>query len=442
MTEKNFDRRDFLRHSAKLSLALGLSAPGTTALFARPEEKPVRLGFVGVGGRGTYLLRTALDLGGVNAVSICDINEEHLERARRLVERRSGKKPSGYSGGPEDFRRMVENEQLDAVINATPFEWHTPVMLAAMEAGKYGATEVPAARNLEECWQLVETSERTGVPIMMLENYCYRRNVMMALNMIRLGLFGDLAHAETGYQHDCRYVTFGPDGELLWRARYKKTRNGNLYPTHAIGPVAWWMDINRGDRFDYLVSMSSMDATKAYNNYIVKKFGKGHPSAKEKFAVAGVNNTMIRTSLGRTVNLYYDSSLPRPFDNIYRLQGNKGIYMGAREKIYLEDLSPEEHTWEDAIKYREEYDHPLWKKLGETARGYGHGGGDYLMMLHFLDAVRRKIQPPINVYDAATWSAITELTIKSVAERSSSVDFPDFTGGKWKEKKSIEFPKG
>ncbi|MEA2063671.1 MAG: gfo/Idh/MocA family oxidoreductase, partial [Gemmatimonadota bacterium] len=368
-----------------------------------------------------------------------DIKQENLERACRLVERSAGRKPDSYSGGPEDYRRMVERDDLDAVINATPFEFHTPVMLAAMEAGKYGATEVPAARNLEECWQLVETSERTGMPCMMLENYCYRRNVLMALNMVQLGLFGDIVHAETGYQHDCRYVNFGPKGELLWRARYKKTRNWNLYPTHAMGPVAWWMDINRGDRFEYLVSMSSMDASKALNNYIIKRFGEDHPNANAKFAVAGINNTMIRTKQGRTVNLYYDSSMPRPFDNIYRLQGTEGIYMGSREKIYLESRSPEEHTWEDATKYRGEFDHPIWKKMGQAARGSGHGGGDYMMLHQFLQAVQKKVQPPIDVYDAAAWSVISDLTMQSVANRSAAVDFPDFTRGKWKTARSVEF---
>ena len=437
MSQAKLDRRQFLKKSAAVSVALGLSA-GAGSLPGRPEQKRVRLGFVGLGSRGSYLLRTAMDIGAVEIAALCDIRPENLERARRLVEKRGEKAPKGYSRGPEDFRRMVESEELDAVINATPMELHTPVMLAAMEAGKYGATEVPAAITEDECWKLVETSERTGKPCMMLENYCYFRNVTMVLNMVKQGLFGELVHSETGYQHDTRYVVFGPDGEFLWRAEHKKRRNGNLYPTHAIGPAAWWMNIGRGDRFTYLVSMSS--AGRGLNHYAAAKFGADHPGAGQEFSQGDINTTLIRTEKGLTVTLYYDTTLPRPFDMIYRLQGTKGIYHGSLEKVYFEGRSPEEHQWEDAQAYYEQFEHPMWKALGEKAKSYGHGGGDYMMLFQFLNAVRAGTQTPIDVYDSACWSVISPLTERSVASRSAAVDLPDFTRGKWKNQRQLQFP--
>jgi len=438
MSDKQLTRRKFIQKSAAAGLALSIPGVAENPAGISEPGAPVRLGFVGVGRRGTGLLRNVLDMEGVSVPAVCDIDTDHLERARRLVEKSGQKKPEGYSRGPEDYRRMVRREDLDAVITATPVKLHTPVMVAAMEAGKYGATEVPAANTVEECWQLVETSERTGMPCMMLENVCYWRNVLMILNMVQQGLFGEVIHCETGYQHDTRYVTFGPKGELLWRAKQRMLgRNGNLYPTHAIGPAAWWLNINRGDRFSYLVSMSSKPA--GLNNYIIKKFGPDHPNAGRKFDQGAVNTTLIRTERGRTVTLYYDTCLPRPYDLIFRVQGTEGIYMGTLEKIYLEDRSPEAHTWEDTGAYYREFEHPIWKALGETARNYGHSGGDYMELHQFLQAVRAGGQPPIDVYDAAAWSVISPLSELSVAERSRPVEFPDFTRGKWKDEKPLKF---
>jgi len=438
MTDNPLTRRRFIKQSAAAGMALWLPGAAGNLMAATEPGEPVRLGFVGVGSRGTGLLRNVLDMEGVAVPAVCDLDVEHLERAQRLVVKSGQPKPAGYSRGPEDYRRMVERDDLDAVITATPVNLHTPVMVAAMEAEKYGATEVPAADTIEECWQLVETSERTGMPCMMLENVCYWRNVLMVLNMVQQGMFGEIIHCETGYQHDTRYVTFGPKGELLWRARQRKIgRNGNLYPTHAIGPAAWWMNINRGDRFSYLVSMSSKPA--GLNNYIIKKFGPDHPNAKRKFAQGAVNATLISTEKGRTVTLYYDTCLPRPYDPILRIQGTEGIYMGTLEKIYLEDRSPEEHTWEDTGEYYSRFEHPMWKTLGETARNYGHSGGDYMELHQFIQAVRTGTRTPIDVYDAAAWSVISPLTERSVAERSTPVDFPDFTRGKWETERPVEF---
>jgi len=370
-----------------------------------------------------------MDIPGVEIPAICDINEENLARSIKNVVDKGRKRPEGYSRGPRDFERMCDRSDLDAVLTATPWEWHTPIAVAAMKAGKYAATEVPAAVTLDECWQLVETSEKTGKPCMMLENVCYFRNVMMVLAMIRQNMLGELLHCEAGYQHDVRFVKFDDKGNLRWRGKHSVTRNGNLYPTHPIGPIAWWLDINRGDRFAYLVSMSTK--SRGLNYEITRKFGTNHPNAKLQYALGDVNTTLIRTHNGLTVTLYHDTQTPRPYDLIFRVQGTEGIYSATLNKIYLEGKSPQKDQWEDIAEYDKKYEHPMWKDLGETAKSYGHGGGDYIELHQFIKAVRNRTQTPQDVYDAATWSVISALTEQSVANKSMPVDFPDFTHGKW-----------
>ncbi|MHB9029288.1 MAG: Gfo/Idh/MocA family protein [Candidatus Latescibacterota bacterium] len=417
------NRRDFMKKG-------GVAALGAAALQAGTvqgqQKNVVKVGVVGVGSRGSGLVGNLLDIPGVEVAAIGDINTENLARAIKIVTDKGRPKPEGYSRGPRDFERLCD---LDAVITATPWEWHTPVAVAAMKAGKYAGTEVPAAVTMEECWELVETSEKTGMPCMMFENVNYFRNVMMILNMVRQNLFGELLHAEAGYQHDVRFVKFDEKGNLLWRGRHSVTRNGNLYPTHPIGPIAWWFDINRGDRFDYLVSMSTN--SRGINHEISEKFGPDHPNARMKYANGDINTTLIRTHNGLTVTLYHDTQSPRPYDLIFRIQGTKGIYSGTLNKIYIEKRSPKLHQWEDITEYEKQYDHPIWKELGPVAQNYGHGGGDYIEMHQFIKAVKNRSQTPQDVYDAATWSVISPLSEKSVANRSMPVDFPDFTRGKW-----------
>lgn len=419
-------RRDFIKTSS--AAALGAAALGAVEAKAQQKEV-VRVGVVGVGARGTGIVQTLLDIPGVEVPAICDINVENLERSLKNVTDKGRKRPEGYSKGPRDFERLCDRNDLDAVINATPWEWHTPIAVAAMKAGKYAGTEVPAAVTLDDCWQLVETSEKTGLPCMMFENVNYFRNVMMVLAMIRQNMFGELLHAEAGYQHDVRFVKFDPKGNLLWRGRHSVTRNGNLYPTHPIGPIAWWFDINRGDRFEYLVSVSTK--SRGLNHHIREIFGPDHPNAKMEYALGDINTTLIKTHNGLTVTLYHDTQTPRPYDLIFRVQGTQGLYSGTLDKIYIEGKSPKSDEWENIEQYDKQYEHPMWKDLGETAKSYGHGGGDYIEMHQFIKAVRNRTQTPQDVYDAATWSVISPLTEKSVANRSAPVDFPDFTRGKW-----------
>ncbi len=420
-----FTRRDFMKGSAA-----ALGAATLAAQTAQGQTKDVvKVGVVGVGDRGTGLLKILLDIPGVEVTAIGDINTEHLARAQKIVTDKGMKSPDGYSRGSRDFERLCDRNDLDAVVNATPWEWHTPIAVAAMKAGKYAATEVPAAVTVEECWELVETYEKTGMPCMMMENVNYFRNVMMILMMVRENLFGELLHAEAGYQHDVRFVKFDGKGNLRWRGRHSVTRNGNLYPTHPIGPIAWWFDINRGDRFDYLVSMSTK--SRGLNHEIREKFGPDHPNAKLQYSLGDINTTLIRTHNGLTVTLYHDTQTPRPYDLIFRVQGTNGLYSGTLNKIYIEGRSPKKDQWEDIAEYEKQYEHPMWKELGDVARNYGHGGGDYIEMHQFIKAVKNQTQTPQDVYDAATWSVISALSEQSVANRGRSVDFPDFTRGKW-----------
>lgn len=423
----HFQRREFL----KLVGAAGI-APSLVG-----AEKPVRMGLVGVGNRGTGLVKILLDVPGVEIPAICDINEEHLQNAQAIVEKTGRKRPEGYASGPEDYRRLVVREDLDAVITATPWELHTPIAVAAMKAGKYAATEVPAAITLEQCWELVNTSEQTGMPCMMLENDCFGRGALMALNLVAQGVLGELIHCEGGYDHDIRAGLLR-DGQLSWRGMHALRRNANLYPTHPIGPIAWWTGINRGDRFTYLTSMSSK--ARGLSHYAAKHFGADNIYASRQFAGGDVNTSLIMTEKGVTVTLNHDTQLPRPYSDsgdtkiplmVQRLQGTDGIFFGSLEKIYIDGRSPL-HKWEDTAPYYEQYEHFLWKALGDAARSSSHGGEDYVELHQFVRAVRNKIQTPVDVYDAATWSVIVPLSEQSVASKSAAVDFPDFTRGKWK----------
>lgn len=432
-SNSNFKRRDFIKTSTGAGLYLATGAYGNL-IAGCSSEKPVRIGFVGVGGRGMGMLKVALSIEGVEIPAVCDIVEEKVTRAQRLVEEAGQPKPKGFTGS-EDYKKLADLSNLDAVFTATPWELHTPVMLAAMRGGKHGGTEMPACTEYEEAWELVETAEQTGMQCMLMENYTYMRNVKMVQVMSQMGLFGDLTHCECGYQHDTRYASFGPNGEMLWRAYHGQT-DRNPYPTHAIGPVAQWININRGNRFEYLVSMSSRAL--GMNYYAAKKFGSDHPAATMKYAQGDVNTSLIQTHNGITVTLYYDTMNPRPIDWIYRIQGTKGIYSGTLDKIYLEDSSPVPHQWEEVDNYLEKYEHPLWKKFGDVAMSTGHGGSDFLCMRDFVEAIRYGTDTPIDVYDTATWSIITKLTEESVSNKSRPIDFPDFTRGKWQNRKPIK----
>ncbi|MDD8031940.1 MAG: Gfo/Idh/MocA family oxidoreductase [Acidobacteriota bacterium] len=438
---ENQSRRDFLKIS--LTGAAGLWLGSRTGkleahpaslndygpLFTSQPLEVVRVGFVGVGGMGSVHVQNFLNLEGVEIKAICDIVEAKVARAQQWVEKAGYPRPAGYARGPWDFKRMCQEQDLDLVFNATPWEWHVPVCVAAMKNGKHAATEVPAAITLEECWELVETAERYKKHCVMMENCCYDRVELMSLNMVRHRLLGEILHAEAGYLHDLREVKFSNQGEGLWRRQHSWKRNGNLYPTHGLGPVAQCMNINRGDAFDYLVSISS--PSRGLQLYAREKIGPDSPQAKERFALGDVNSSLIKTNLGKTIILIHDTNLPRPYSRINLIQGTRGILQKWPNRIYVEGKSPS-HQWEDIENYAEDFEHPLWKKLSQKGEGRGHGGMDFIEDYRLIQCLRTGSPMDMNVYDAAAWSSVSALSERSVARGSRPVKFPDFTRGAWK----------
>jgi hypothetical protein len=282
---------------------------------------------------------------------------------------------------------------------------------------------------LDDCWALVEHAEKYRKHCVMMENCNYGRSELMVLNMVRQGLFGEILHAEGGYMHDLRSVKFAPRGEGLWRRAWATKHNGNLYPTHGLGPVANCMDINRGDRFEYLVSMSG--PSRGLQQWAQEHFPTDAPQRAERYILGDVNVSLIRTARGRTIVVSHDTNLPRPYSRINLVQGTRGLFQGYPDRVYIEGRSPQ-HQWEPADVYRTPFDHPLWTDLTSRAAGAGHGGMDYLEDYRLIKCLREGLPTDMNVYDAASLSAVVQISEQSNARRSSAVDFPDFTRGRWK----------
>ena len=435
-------RRDFLKIGAAAGLSAAVAGLGleATAAAAPPGEArsqfktapipTVRVGFVGVGGMGSAHVQNYLNIEGVEIKAICDIVPAKVERAQKWVVAAGQPKPAGYSNGPEDFRRMCETEELDLVMTATPWEWHVPVCLAAMKSGKHAVTEVPAAMSLQDCWELVETAEKLKKHCQMMENCCYDRIELMTLNLVRKGLLGEVLHAEAGYLHDLRGVKFSNEGEGLWRRAWAQKLNGNLYPTHGLGPVAQCMNINRGDALDYIVSMSS--PVRGLHEYAVATFGADSLQAKERYVLGDVNTSLIKTKLGKTIILIHDTNLPRPYTRINLVQGTKGLAHKWPDRIYIEGQAGKPDQWEGFEKFAAEYEHPLWKAIASKGEGRGHGGMDYIEDYRLIQSLRRGEPLDQDVYDAAAWSAIVGASVQSVAGKGKPVTIPDFTRGKWK----------
>jgi glycosyl hydrolase family 109/GFO/IDH/MocA oxidoreductase family protein len=450
-SEGKFTRRDFMKiGTASLGAAMAASAFEADAKAANNVESMigfkaapmdvVRVGFVGVGGMGSAHVKNLLNIKGVELRAVCDLVEERVARVQEWMVKAGGKKPEGYSKGEQDFKRLCDRQDIDLVYTATPWEWHVPIALAAMNAGKHAAIEVPVAPTLEECWQLVETAEKTRRHCVMMENCCYDRPEMMCLNMVKKGLLGEILHAEAGYLHDLRNIKFGfikkgEGHEHDWRLAHSIKRNGNLYPTHGLGPVSQCMDINRGDRFAYLVSMST--PSRGLNLYAAKKFGPDHPKARQKYALGDINVSLIHTANGKVITLYHDCSSPRPYSRIHKVQGTQGIFEKYPERVYIEGKSPEDQ-WEELGKYQKEYDHPLWKSMEEKTKGAaGHGGMDYFEDYRLIEALRLGRPTDLDVYDAVAWSVVAPLSEQSVANKSKAIDFPDFTRGLWEKPRNL-----
>jgi predicted dehydrogenase len=447
-------RRDFVKKTAivgaGMTLAPSLTFGGNTVF---PKDK-LNVAFIGVGLRGTNHLNNVLLRDDVTVVAICDIDSRRNTIALDMIAEAGQKKPQVFGKDDFDYRNMLKLSEIDAVIISTPWLWHTRMAKDSMRAGKYTGVEVSASNTMEECWDLVNTHEETGVHLMILENVNYRRDIMAVLNMVRQNVFGELVHFRCGYQHDLRFVKlndgktaygkgveFGEKGisESAWRTQHSLLRNADVYPTHGVGPIATMCNINRGNRF---TSISS-NASKAVgiHNYIVKNGGADHPNAKLKFKQGDVITSTIETANGETIIVTHDCNSPRPYSLGFRVQGSEGLWEVDGNRIYIEGKAEKPHQWDDASDWLKRYDHPLWKRFGEKATGAGHGGMDFFVMQAFIESAKLNIAPPLDAYDAAAWSAITPLSEVSIENNGEPQDFPDFTRGNWIKRKPYNWMK-
>lgn len=431
--DTTLNRRHFIQKTTAATVGMGLASPYISKSLAEPDKK-IRIGMVGVGGRGTGLLGILLTMEGLEFPAICDINIDNLKKAQDLVEKAGHKRPEGYFRDEQSFQQLMFRDDLDAVVIASPWGWHTPMAVCGMKAGKYVAVEVPAALTFEQCWDLVRTHEETGMPCMMLENWSFRQDNLAVLNMIRQGLLGDIVHCHAAHSHDCiDHWFFDPQGNMRWGGKYLVERNCDQYPTHALGPVISWMNIGCGDYYSYVTSTATRSA--GINAYFIRKFGPDHPNAKRKYAQGDIVSSVIKTQKGNTIVLNYDMQLPRPYDNRWQIQGTLGIYNEQRNAVYITGRSPKYHDWEPFPPYQDQFENFWWRAIKDKASEISHGGTDYLELQQFLKAVKNKTQTPIDVYDSVALSALIPLSQQSIANGSTPVQCPDFTGGKWKTKK-------
>ncbi|HBL83598.1 MAG: glycosyl hydrolase [Clostridiales bacterium GWF2_38_85] len=393
-------------------------------------KEKVKIAFVGLGGRGYGILKLLLSMEDIEVLGVSDLYEDRAEAGRKLVLETKGNNPVCTT----DYRKLLEIKEVEAVITPSAWTSHGDICIDSMLTGKYVATEVGGATSVQQCWELVRTSERTGIPCMMLENCCYGREEMTILNMVKKGLFGELVHAEGGYRHDLRdEVALGRENRHYRQKNYLN-RNGDVYPTHELGPIAKYMDLNRGNRMLSLTSTASKSV--GINEWIRKNKSTDYDLYGSKFALGDVVTTVIKCAHGETIVLFHDTSLPRPYSRGNLLQGTNGIWNEDKAAVSIEGLTPaknswDHHSWQSLDEFYAEYEHPLWKQYREAGVKAGHGGMDYLVLRAFINAVRSRTDTPIDVYDTASWMAITTLSEDSVAMGSAPVAIPDFTNGKW-----------
>jgi predicted dehydrogenase len=402
-----------------------------------PKLDVVRCGLVGIGERGSGTLRELMMLDGCEVRALCDNYPKSLAAGVDAMAKAGKPAPMTFGDSDEAYLKLVARDDLDAVFICTPWRLHTPIAMAAMRAGKHAFMEVPAAVTLEQCWQLVDTAEETQRHCMMMENVNYGREELMLLRMCREGVFGELLHGEASYLHDLRaQMKQVEHGTGSWRLREHELRDGNLYPTHGLGPVSQYMSINRGDRFSRLVSFSS--PALGMRDYAEKNFPPGHPRRTARYICGDINTSIIKTARGRTIMVQHDTSNPHPYSRHNLIQGTRGLFAGYPNRIYLEGVSPKEHTWEeDLAPYYEKYEHPLWAKvrdvtaaLPKSARA-GHGGMDFVMRWRIMECLREGLPLDQDVYDAAAWSSVGPASEKSVAAGGAPIELPDFTRGAW-----------
>ena len=448
------NRRDFLKGAFWMGAA-AVAAHGMaenvriagTGKMTTYHDKPLhnlRVGVVGLGRGQAGISGFTLVPGGYIA-AICDINAARRARTLKYLADKKAPTPKIYGDkGPEDWKRMCEDPDIDLIYNSTPWQLHVPIALYAMEHGKHVVTEVPSAFTVEECWKLVETSERTQRHCMQLENCCYGENEMLAFNLVHLGLLGEISHGEGAYIHDLRMSNYNKWNEETgsggywdyWRLRHNAVHGGNQYPTHGLGPICLDMDINRGDRFDFLVSVDSKQAG-------FEEVGKGLHADDPwrsglKVKMGDMNTSIIKTVMGRTIMVQHNVGTAHPYSRLNLIQGTRGVLQDYPLRIAIEEaLGKGVHAFDEkkTQEIRQKYKHPLWKTRDEIAKRMpvtGHGGMDFLMILRLSFCLQNGLPLDMNVYDLASWCCLCELTEKSADNRGRSMDIPDFTRGGWK----------
>jgi predicted dehydrogenase len=443
MPDGTFDdvlsRRDLLKGATAIGAALAAPImpiapprpPAAASMMGVPFERHpvVRVAIVGTGLRGSSVLGEFLAVDGVRITALCDIVPEKAQRNAKRVTDAGQPMPALFTAGERDFEKLVTRDDIDIVYTATPWPWHTPVCLAALAAGKHAATEVPAAMTLEQCWALVDASERARKHCLLMENCCYDFNETLVNTMVKKGLFGEVLYAEAAYIHDLRELLFEDKDEGLWRRIPHTNRQGNFYPTHGLGPVAWYLDIHGGDRFDYLVSMSTGE--RGLSLWREAHVPKDSPKWRETYIEGDINSSLVKTIKGKTILLQHAVTTPTPYDRLNSVRGTKGVFKDYPARIYLDGQKGGE-AYQPIDAYVADYTHPLWTRVGEIARQKGgHGGMDYIMAYRLAECMREGLPPDFDVYDAAAWSAPWPLSETSVKHGSVAVKFPDFTRGGW-----------
>ncbi|MBT3278679.1 MAG: Gfo/Idh/MocA family oxidoreductase [Phycisphaerales bacterium] len=397
--------------------------------FAAPPIKNVRIAVIGLGNRGPNAVNRMAKLKGVTVVALCDLIRNRAEKCQQTLINLKQPKAKIFSG-ENGWKDLCKMEDLDLVYIVTPWRLHTPMAVYAMECGKHAAVDVPAATTVEECWQLVNTSERTKKHCMQLENCCYDNFEMMTLNMTRKGVFGEIVHAEAAYIHDLISLNTTGHYQGRWRLQQNLKRNGNLYPTHGLGPVSQCMNINRGDQYSYMTSMSSKDVNLGP---AVKARLKNTPYAKSETFRGNMNTSIIKTANGNTIMVQHDVNSTRPYSRIHLLSGSKAMCRKYPIEMVAFTHRGGGKRGKELIPLKRKYEHPLYKRMGAVAKSLGgHGGMDGIMDARLIECLNNGAPLDQDVYDAAAWSVIAPLSEWSVANRSNSIDVPDFTRGAWK----------
>jgi predicted dehydrogenase len=407
--------------------------------YAAPKLDTVRVGFIGLGMRGPTHLNNMTKLQGVEIKAVCDIRPNFANDALKMA-KDAGHNPTVYTNTTDAWKKLCDSKDIDLIFIATPWNMHTPMAVYAMQQGKHVCIEVPAAVTLDECWQLVETSEQTKQHCMMMENCCYDFFELLTLNMARQGFFGDIVHGEGAYIHNLLGLNFDKNGYYeMWRLRENIQRNGNLYPTHGLGPICQLMNINRGEKMDYLVSLSGKDfmmRAKAEELAATDNFFEPYAYAHYR---GNMNTTSIRTNNGRTIMIQHDVTSPNVYSRIHKVVGTKGTALKYPSPGKISNGGEDWLKDHEIKSLTEKYQPAIVKKVGELAKKVGgHGGMDFLMDWRTIDCLRNGLPLDEDVYDAALWSSISPLSEQSVANRSASVDIPDFTSGSWETNKPVD----